>query len=290
MTTFIALSVSALAYGAVLCLAALGFLVLYKASGVVNFAHGDFITLGGYIALWFIVDFGTAPLLGYLCAVVVMCCMGVVLERIAYAPLRKRPHLTVLIATLAAALVIRAGVSLWQGSTPQRLPSPVDARVVTLFGAPIAAQRLLIIIVAVVCIVGIALIFNRTSFGRQLRALASDRTAAELYGVDATKVGVAAWGLSAGLAALAGILVAPLATLDLNFGFTIMIAAFAASVIGGFGNLWGACLGAVLVGALQYLVGGYVLQDYAVVLPYVVMLGLLALRPQGMLGRAEARV
>jgi len=141
-----------------------------------------------------------------------------------------------------------------------------------------------------VCIVGIALIFNRTSFGRQLRALASDRTAAELYGVDATKIGIAAWGLSAGLAALAGILVAPLATLDLNFGFTIMIAAFAASVIGGFGNLWGACLGAVLVGALQYLVGGYVLQDYAVVLPYVVMLGLLALRPQGMLGRAEARV
>ncbi|MGI6873435.1 branched-chain amino acid ABC transporter permease [Amycolatopsis sp. 3B14] len=290
MSTFVALSVSALAYGAALALAALGFLVLYKATGVVNFAHGDLITLGGYLALWFITALHLAPVAGYLVALAVMFGAGVLLERVAFAPLRRRPHLTVLIATLAAALVLRAAISLWQGSTPRKLPSPVGDEVVTILGAPIAVQRLVIIGVAAVCLTGIVLLFTRTGFGRQLRAVSSDRMAAELHGVNTTRVSVVAWGLSAALAALAGILIAPLSALDVNFGFTMMLAAFAAAVLGGFGSLWGATLGAVLVGVLQHLVGGYVLQDFAVVLPFLAMLLLLAVRPQGLFGKAVSRL
>ena len=290
MSSFVALLVSAIAYGAVLSLAALGFLVLYKATGVVNFAHGDLITLGGYLALWFIVDLHATPVVGYLAAIVLMFGIGVLLERVAYAPLRRRPVLNVLIATLAAALVLRSAISLWQGSTPQRLPSPVDADVITILGAPIAAQRLMVIAIAGLSILVMVLVFGRTSFGRQLRALASDRMAAELHGVNTTKISIIAWGLSAALAALAGVLVAPLATLDLNFGFTLMLGAFAAAVIGGFGSLGGACLGGLLVGLLQYLVGGYVLQDIAAVLPFIAMLAILALRPQGLVGKAVVRL
>lgn len=291
METFVALSFSAAAYGAVLALAALGFLVLYKATGVVNFAHGDLITLGGYIALWFLVDVGVgSPIVAYLAAVALMFVVGVVLERVAYAPLRKRPHLIVLIATLGAALVIRAAVSLWQGSTPQHLPSPVDERSVTIFGAPIAAQRILILVVALVTIAAVLFLFERTSFGRQLRALASDQETAELYGVRTGRIGVIVWGMSAALAALAGILIAPLSALNLNFGFALMLAAFAAAVLGGFGNLWGVLLGAAAVGVIQYLIGGYFLRDYASILPYVAMLAILAIRPQGLLGRTESRL
>ncbi|MDF3313149.1 branched-chain amino acid ABC transporter permease [Rhodococcus sp. T2V] len=290
MDTFVALAFSAAAYGAVLALAALGFLVLYKATGVVNFAHGDLITLSGYVALWFITDLGSAPVVAYLLAVITMGLIGMGLERVAYAPLRRRPHLTVLIATLAAALVIRAFISLWQGSAPQRLPSPVDGAVVTVLGAPIAAQRILIIVVALVCIAAVIYVFGYSSFGRQLRALASDRETAELYGVRTARISLAAWGLSAALAALAGILVAPLSSLDLNFGFTIMLAAFAAAVLGGFGNLWGVLIGASAIGVIQYLIGGYVLHDYASILPYVAMLAILGLRPQGLLGRTAARL
>ena len=290
VSTFVALSVSALAYGAALALAALGFLVLHKASGVVNFAHGDLITLGGYLALWFIADLHAAPLLGYLGAVAVMFGVGVLLERVAFAPLRRRPHLTVLIATLAAALVLRAAISLWQGSTPRRLPSPVGDDAVTVFGASIAVQRIVVIAVAAVCVTGIVLLFTRTGFGRQLRAVSTDRMAAELYGVNTARVSVLAWGLSAALAALAGILVAPLSALDINFGFTMMLAAFAAAVLGGFGSLWGATAGALLVGVLQYLVGGYVLQDFAAILPYAAMLLILAVRPRGLFGKAVTRL
>ncbi|MFC9557742.1 branched-chain amino acid ABC transporter permease [Rhodococcus sp. NPDC056960] len=290
MDTFVALAFSAAAYGAVLALAALGFLVLYKATGVVNFAHGDLITSSGYVALWFITDLGSAPVVGYLLAVITMGLIGMGLERVAYAPLRRRPHLTVLIATLAAALVIRAFISLWQGSAPQRLPSPVDGAVVTVLGTPIAAQRILIIVVALVCIAAVIYVFGYSSFGRQLRALASDRETAELYGVRTGRISLAAWGLSAALAALAGILVAPLSSLDLNFGFTIMLAAFAAAVLGGFGNLWGVLIGASVIGVIQYLIGGYVLHDYASILPYVAMLAILGLRPQGLLGRTAVRL
>ena len=290
MSTFVALAVSALAYGAALALAALGFLVLYKATGVVNFAHGDLITLGGYLALWFITGLHAAPVIGYVGAIAVMFGVGVVLERVAFAPLRRRPPLTVLIATLAAALVLRAAISLWQGSTPRRLPSPAGDAAVHVFGASIAVQRLVVIAVAALCIAGVVLLFTRTGFGRQLRAVSSDRMAAQLYGVNTTRISVVAWGLSAALAALAGILIAPLSALDINFGFTLMLGAFAAAVIGGFGSLWGATLGAVLVGVIQYVVGGYVLQDYAVVLPYVAMLALLAFRPQGLLGKAVSRL
>lgn len=290
MDTFVALAFSAAAYGAVLALAALGFLVLYKATGVVNFAHGDLITLGGYVALWFLVDVGMNTVLGYLAAVAVMFAIGVLLERLAYAPLRRRPHLTVLIATLAAALVIRAVISLWQGSTPQRLPSPAGDSVADVFGASISGQRILIIAVSAVCIGAVVWLFGNTSFGRQLRALASDRETAELYAIRTGRISVVAWGMSAALAALAGILVAPLSSLDLNFGFSIMLAAFAAAVLGGFGNLWGVVLGSMTIGAIQYLLGGYIFQDYAVILPYIAMLAVLALRPQGLLGRSEVRL
>ncbi|MEN0135894.1 MAG: branched-chain amino acid ABC transporter permease, partial [Rhodococcus sp. (in: high G+C Gram-positive bacteria)] len=108
--------------------------------------------------------------------------------------------------------------------------------------------------------------------------------------VRTARISLAAWGLSAALAALAGILVAPLSSLDLNFGFTIMLAAFAAAVLGGFGNLWGVLIGASAIGVIQYLIGGYVLHDYASILPYVAMLAILGLRPQGLLGRTAARL
>lgn len=290
MSTFVALLASALAYSAVLVLAVLGLLLLQKASGVVNFAHGDLITLGGYLAVWAIVDLGLPTVAGYLIAILLMAAVGVGLERVAYAPLRNRPPTVVLIATLAAALVIRAVIALWQGSTPRRLPTPVGNNVVHVLGATIADQRLFVIAIAVIAVAATWWMFERTGFGRQLRALAADPMAAQLCGVRVRRVSMIAWGMSAALAGLAGILLAPLSALDLTSGFSVMLGAFAAAVVGGFGSLGGAVLGALLIGFLQQLVGGYVLVNYASVLPYAVLLLILAVRPQGLLGRTAARL
>ena len=123
MEKFVALLFSGIALGAVLSIAALGFLVLHKATGVINFAHGDLITLGAYLALWCIGTLGLPTVPGYLLAVLLMFGVGVVVERIAYAPLRRRSPMSVVIATLAAAIALRGLVAVWQGSTPKLLPS-----------------------------------------------------------------------------------------------------------------------------------------------------------------------
>jgi branched-chain amino acid transport system permease protein len=287
---FVALLASGIALGAVLAVAALGFLVLYKATGVINFAHGDLITLGAYLALWTIASLGLPTIPGYLLALVLMFGVGVVIERLAYAPLRRRQPLAVVIATLAAAIALRGLVAIWQGSTPKSLPSPVGNRTVHILGAPVAQQRLLIVVVAAAAIIAVLAAFQRTAFGRQLRALAADPDTARLQGVRTRMVAIVAFGLSATLAALAGILVAPLSAVDLTFGFDLMISAFAAAVLGGFGSLGGVVAGSLVIGLVQQLLGGYVFNNYASTLPFILMLVVIAFRPEGLIVMKRSRL
>jgi branched-chain amino acid transport system permease protein len=287
---FVALLASGIALGAVLAVAALGFLVLYKATGVINFAHGDLITLGAYVALWAIASLGLPTIPGYLLALVLMFGVGVVIERLAYAPLRRRQPLAVVIATLAAAIALRGLVGIWQGSTPKSLPSPVGNRTVHILGAPVAQQRLLIVVIAAAAIIAVLAAFQRTAFGRQLRALAADPDTARLQGVRTRMVAIVAFGLSATLAALAGILVAPLSAVDLTFGFDLMISAFAAAVLGGFGSLGGVVAGSLVIGLVQQLLGGYVFTQYASTLPFILMLVVIAFRPECLIVMKRSRL
>lgn len=290
MDKFIALTASGVAYGAVLAVVALGFLVLYKATGVVNFAHGDLITLSAYLGVWAISTFGLPTAAGYLLAIVLMGLVGVLIERFAYAPLRNRPPMVVVIATLAAAIVIRGVISVWQGSEPKTLATPVGNRVLHIGGAAVAYQRLLILCVCALAVVLLLQVFRRTPFGRQIRALAADPEMARLTGIRTRAVAMGAFALSSMLAALAGILVAPLGAVDLNFGFGLMVTAFAAAVLGGFGSLGGVVIGALVIGLVQQLVGGYLLPDYAATFPAIVLFIVIAIRPEGLLNLTRSRL
>lgn len=290
MARFVALLASGIATGAILAVVALGFVVLHKATGVVNFAHGDLVTLGAYVALWAGTDLGLGPVPAALLAVAALFGVGVVIERVAHAPLRKRPAMTVVVATLAAALVLRGLVALWQGSTPRSLPPLLGDGTVRIAGAPVAVQRIVIVAVVAVVLAGLAFTFTRTSAGRQVRALAADPEAAQLLGVRTRGASMLTFGLSAALAGLAGVLVAPLSAVDLGFGFGLMVTAFAGAVIGGFGNLGGVALGAAVIGIVQQVVGGYVLQGWAPALPYAVILVIVLLRPAGVLSTGGSRL
>ncbi|GLZ02770.1 branched-chain amino acid ABC transporter permease [Actinomadura sp. NBRC 104412] len=290
MDKFIALTAGGIALGAVLALVALGFLVLYKATGVINFAHGDLITLGAYIGVWTVADLGLPTIPGYVLTIVLMGLIGVLIERVAHAPLRKRPAMVVVIATLAAAIVIRGFISVWQGATPRALDSPVGGGVLRVAGANIAYQRILILIVGAIAVIALLMVFQRTAFGRQVRALAADPETAQLMGVRTKYVAMASFAMSAMLAGLAGLLVAPLGAVELNFGFGLMITAFAAAVLGGFGSLGGVVAGAMVIGIVQQLVGGYVLPEYAATYPAIVLFIVIALRPQGLFDLARSRL
>lgn len=284
MDRFITLTVTGLAQGAVIAIVALGFLLIYKATGVVNFAQGELVTLGAYIAVWASVDQELPLLLSYGIAVVALFVVGVLLERFAYAPIRTRSIHVVVISTLGAALVIRALILLWQGTAPRRLEGPMGFEVVRWFDARIPQQNLLIIAVTAVCVVAMWVAFNRTQFGRQVRALASDRMAAELQGIRVRRMSMLTFGLSASLSALAGVLIAPTRTVTIELGFGSMLFAFAAAILGGMGSIGGVVIGAVGIGLVEQLGGGYLSPDYAEIYPFVLMLLVIALRPQGLFG------
>ena len=284
MERFVTLFVTGLAQGAVIAIVALGFLLIYKATGVVNFAQGDLVTLGTYVAIWASVDLELPLLVAYGVAIVALFVVGVLIERFAYAPIRNRSIHVVVISTLGAALVIRAAIVLWWGTSPARLKGPLGFEVVEIFGARIPKQNLLIIAVTAVCVVGMSLLFSRTPFGRQVRALATDRMAALLQGVRVGRMSMLTFGLSAALSALAGVLIAPTRAVTVDFGFTPMLYAFAAAIIGGMGSIGGVVVGAVAIGLVQQLGGGYLSPDYAEIYPFVLMLAVIALRPQGLFG------
>lgn len=282
MADFVGLFLSGISLAGVLALVALGLVLLYKATNVVSFAHGDLMTAGAYVAFWLNTD-GSLPIVpAYLVTLIALFAVGVAMERLAYAPLRNASPIAVVLGTLGIALAIRSALGIWQGTTPKNLESPIGNGTVTILGARVADQRLLVIGVASIVIVALILVFNRTQFGRQLRAMAADREAAQLLGVRVNGMATIAFGLSAALAALAGVLVAPLGALDLNLGFTVMITAFAAAVLAGFGSLGGIVITAVACGLVQQVLGNYVLQDYSDVLPFALMLIVLVIRPQGL--------
>src|SRR6476620_11510838 len=258
-TLFVALLGAGLAKGAIVSLAALGFIMIMKATGIANFAQGDLITVGALLGLW--ATSKTAPAVdglglslgfGYLLTLVLMFLLGVVIERVAYAPLRKRsPDIhVVVIASLGVAIVIRTLMALWQGSDPRFLQSwfnvggtledfaffkdgalTINVGFLDINDAVISAQRVVIIVVTAIVVLFIMWLFARTSFGRQVRAIAADRETARLYGVKASRLSMLSCGISAVLAGLAGLLIGPLGTFDLTLGFGYMLLGFAAAVL-----------------------------------------------------------
>ena len=276
-----------MAKGAIVALAALGFIVIMKATGIANFAQGDLITVGGFLGLWATSTMrpahdglGLSLGLGYLLVLLLMFGLGVAIERVAFAPLAKKAkdvHVVV-IATLGVALILRTIMGLWQGTDVRFLQSwfnpggsmqdvgifsggvfRVNIPWLGVHDAVIAAQRVVIMVVTAVVVLFMMWLFARTSFGRQVRAIAADRETARLYGVPASRLSMLSFGISPTLAGLAGLLIGPLGSFDLSLGFSYMLPRFAAAVLGGFGSLGGTVLGGVMIGLTEELFGGLML-------------------------------
>ena len=333
-TAFVALTGAGLAKGAVVALSALGFVMIIKATGIANFAQGDLITLGAFLGFWATDKTGIAKngleislLLGYIVALALMFLIGLLIERVAYAPLKGRDIHVVVIATLGVAIIIRTLLAIWQGTEPRflqswfntgqnledwgpfsngtfRLSFDIGFLGIHVDDAVIAAQRIIIMVVTAIVVVLIMLLFAKTSFGRQVRAIAADRETARLYGVPATRLSMLSFGISAFLAGLAGLMIGPLGSFDLTVGFTYMLLGFAAVTLGGFTSIPGVVAGGVLIGLTEELFGGLMLPKlvdtlggdpgdalkYRATLPFVLMLVVIAVRPQGLFGRIGGRL
>jgi len=287
---FIALVAAGVAQGSIAALITLGIVLLHKATGVVNFAQGDLLTLGAYLAVFLIVDHGWPTLLGYAATIVIAFMVGVAIERIGYAPLRNQPILAVVISTFALALGLRSLLILWFGSDLRNLPAPLgDNKVFHIGDAAIPYQTVVIAVVMLVLFAALEFVLLRTAFGRKVRALDADRETALLQGIRVNRLSMLVFGLSAALAALGGLLVAPTITVSAELGFTLLLSSFAAVVLGGFENVGGTVIAALAVAITQQLLAGYVSPDYIEAYPFMILLVALIFRPYGLI-RETTRV
>jgi branched-chain amino acid transport system permease protein len=272
--------------GSITALAALGFLLTHKATGVISFAQGAFVTLGAYIAVWASREQGWPLLLSYLFAIAAMFVVGVASERVAYRPLRGRSIHVVVIATFGISEIVIALIGIWQGTQPKGL-SPIVDGTFELGGAVIPWQRLIILVVTLFTVFAMVMLFKSTQFGRQVRAVAADRETAQLCAVPVGRLSIISFGIAGALAGLAGVLIAPVGGIDLHFGFLIMLGGFYAAILGGFGSLGGVVVGGFMIGFVQYVIGSYWWVNYQQVLPFILLIGIIAVKPTGLFTKGQ---
>ncbi|WAL81270.1 branched-chain amino acid ABC transporter permease [Pandoraea sp. XJJ-1] len=284
MQQLLQLVVNGVALGSVYALAAIGFVIVYSATGIVNFAAGQFVMLGTFFGVAAIVQAKLPIELGYFVAVGGMAVFGLLFFLGVHLPLRKRPVVSVIIGTVAVGIAMQNAALLIWGPWPARMPSPFGDHTLSLAGATISVHAIATIVITAVLIAGLYALLYRTGVGRSMRAIAQDTEAARLIGLPVTLTLMATWVLAAACSAFAGLLVGPMWFADVNMGDPVALKAFAATVIGGFGSVPGAILGGVFVGLVEILGASYLTSTYKDLLAFAVMIGFLLLRPQGIFG------
>ena len=288
------LLVSGLAIGSIYALVALGFVLIYNAVGVVNFAQGDFVMFPSYVAISFLLPsiavFGTIVhwqlplLLVYAVVLVLMVGFGLLFTRVAYYPLRDRGWMPVVIATIGVSIFLRNLAQLVWGSQPQVMPSPFSVQTIALGPLQVRPQDLLIIGVTALLIVFQYFLFERTMLGKQMRATAQDRDAARLIGIRVGRIVTITFVYSVLLGTISGLLVAPIFTVTKEMGALIALKAFAASIVGGFGSIPGAIIGGLAIGVIETFGGFYISTAYVDAIAFVILIVVLVVRPQGLFG------
>lgn len=284
MDLFIQLTLTGLTNGAILSLAAIGFVLIYKSSDVINFAQGEFLLVGAYVAFAMIAEFGLAWPLGMVIALLAAVGLGVAVERLALRPLIGEPIISVIMVTIGLSSLLRAVVSSIWGNLPKSFPAFIPSHSVQIFTATVSADRLWAIAIAITMLAIFAFFFRRSREGIAMRAVADDQQAALSMGISVKKIFAWAWSIAAASAAVGGVLIANIVGVSgelSHFGLRV----FPVVILGGLESIPGAILGGVIIGLLEAYTGGYVGQGLNQVIPFVVLILILMVRPYGLFGQ-----
>lgn len=285
-------TVNGVVAGAYFALGAIGLTLVYGTLKLVNFAHGDMLTFGAYLAFVVSVSWSGPLLLGVLAAVVGTAALGIASDRVLWRPLREKQAglLSMLLVAIGLAFLLRNGIQFVAGTAPRRLDVDVTSSIGFL-GLRIGETELLVVVVGFVVLALVALMLAQTSLGRQMRALSDNFDLAEVTGIDTDRVVIAIWLFAAGLAGLAGVLfVAAIGVITPNIGFFLLLSLFAAVILGGIGNAYGALAGGLLIGLVQEWSTLLFDARWKVAVGFAVLILVLIVRPQGIFGAEERRV
>ncbi|WP_158804376.1 MULTISPECIES: branched-chain amino acid ABC transporter permease [unclassified Acidisoma] len=292
MSEFLQLLVAGLTTGSFYALIALGYTMVYGIVRLINFAHGDIFMVGAFLG-WTVLSalaamhmpWGIALLLAVLLAMALTGGIGVVIERFAYQPLLSAPRLSILITALGVSLALENGVLLIYGPGFETYPHLVSTAGFVIGGAQISYVQIGIIFCSLALMAALYLFVHRTFMGTAMRALAVDRDAARLMGIDVERVIQTTFFVGSALAAVAGVMEGLYYT-EINFfmGFIVGLRAFTAAVLGGIGNIPGAMAGGLIIGLLEAFSAGYVSSRWTDVIVFAVLIGTLVIKPTGLFG------
>jgi branched-chain amino acid transport system permease protein len=275
---------SGITMGAIYALVALGFVTIVRASQIINFAQGEFVMLGGVLTFFFIQGAGLSYPLAALLAVVVVVCIGFLLHLLVVYPLRKASALIVLMATLGASIVLSNTSALLFGTLPKALPPFSGEQPLQVGGIYIAPQSLWVIGATFFLLFALHRLAHRTLVGKAMEASSTDPLGADLAGISRNLMVFIAFGVSAGMGSIAGVLVTPLFYTSYSAGTMLGLKGFIAAVLGGWGKNSGAILGGFALGIVESVSVAFIPAGYKDGIAFAVLLLILYFRPKGILG------
>jgi branched-chain amino acid transport system permease protein len=280
------------ATGFVYALVGVGYSLIYRTTGIVNFAQGAFVMVGGMSTYWLQQEQHVPYALAAVGGVLIAGAVGGVLWVAVVSPLWRRnsPAVVVILATLVFGDLVANTVAKSISADPQTLPPWFAGFRVPIGDASLDGQYVLVIAVALVAIIVVAALLQRSNIGRAMRACAANAQTSQLLGIAPRRVGAMAMIFTAMLAGLAGVVFTPAQYTDYVSALNYGIYGFVAATIGGFGDLWGSLVGGVLLGVVTSMTGRYISTNYELVIAFGILLVLLVLRPQGLLGRRATAV
>lgn len=286
MNTFITLTVYGLSAGALLALAALGFVLIYKATRVINFAQGEFLLVGAYMFYTGFVVLRLPLILAAVFGVLVAIVLGVLVERFILRPLVGESAISVIMVTIGLSAVLKAIIQIFFGTSVREQPPILPSGTIELGGVTLPINRLLVIVIAAVVLIAFSAFFQRSRHGIAMRAVADDQQAALTMGISVRRVFMLAWVLAAISALIAGVLLSDLSAVEQNiaaFGLVV----FPVVILGGLDSVPGTVIGGLVIGLLKQYVSGYADPGLAEVIPYIVLVAILIVRPYGIFGETR---
>ena len=284
--------ISGISLGSIYAIIALGYTMVYGIAKMLNFAHGDVIMVGAYICFFATMRFGMPPLAGVLLSMVVCTLLGIIIERLAYKPLRQAPALAVLITAIGMSYFLQNSAQLLWTSSPKVFQSVVGTingeTGLKLFDGALSISYVTIITIIVCVVIMLALVtfVNKTKTGKAMRAVSEDRSAAQLMGINVNRTISLTFAIGSALAAIAGVLLcSAYPTLVPTTGAMPGIKAFTAAVFGGIGSIPGALIGGILLGIIEIFAKAYITTQLSDAIVFAVLIVVLLVKPTGLLGK-----
>lgn len=279
--------VTGLTVGSIYALVAIGFNIIYNVTEIINFAQGEFVMLGGLFMVFFVSVTHIALPLAFILTVCAVTAIGVMMERFAIFPAKNASVLTMIIITIACSILLKGAAMYGWGKDPFALPPFTAHKSFMLLGAAVFPQSLWVLGTTLIIVFFLTYFFNHTRFGRAMIASSDNREAAQLMGIDVKTMIMFAFGLSAAIGAVAGIVVTPMSLMEYDRGALLGLKGFGAAVLGGLGHFYGAVVAGFLVGLIESLCAGFVSSGYKDAAALLVLLLVLFLKPSGLFGSAE---